>query len=226
MKQNSASCEFFGWIAFTTNSASMLILTIMAMERFMAIVKPFAYRSWVTKRRVKIAVCVAVGFSASQSALPVVGLGRMKSYNKGAYCHFDYSQDSSTSRIYSTFILFYGFTMTIIVLLAYTVVFIKIRDLIQRHRKMSIAVIARTSGRGGVTRESARRDVNLTVEKMFSYLTVALMLLFWFSWLPFLVSEIFQNLHLGCQLSSGVSMLKLSIRNEEGHTITQVTRHR
>eukprot|EP00794_Sanderia_malayensis_P015174 gene15174-16733_t len=184
LRENSAACEFFGWIAFTTNSASMLILTMMAIERFVAIAKPFSYRSVITKKRMKLTVLVAVLFSAFLSALPVFGFGEMRPYNDGAYCHFDYNSKKLTSRIYSIFILVYGFTLTIIVMIAYSIVFYKIRDLIKRHRRFShMLALAKVS----VTDGKRKKDINLKVEKMFSYLTVGLMFLFWFSWLPFLI---------------------------------------
>lgn len=183
LKKGSVACEFFGWIAFTTNSASMLILTLMAIERFVAIAKPFAYRSLITKKRMEISVLIAVLFSAGVSALPVLGLGRMVPYNHGAYCHFDYGDDTTRSKIYSIFILFYGFSMVVVVLAAYSIVFYKIRDLIKRHTRFSIS---RQAGRN--TGKKDKGEIDLKVEKMFSYLTLGLMLLFWFSWFPFLVS--------------------------------------
>ena len=186
MKDGTAACDFFGWIAFTTNSASMLILSMMAIERFVAIAKPFAYRSLITKKRMELSVLIAVSFSAVLSLLPVLGVGRMIPYNHGAYCHFDYSTNTTAARIYSVFVLIYGFTLTIAVLIAYSVVFYKIRDLIKRHRRFSVAkIVARVSVSDG----KQRKDINLKVEKMFSYLTVGLMFLYWFSWFPFLVSN-------------------------------------
>ena len=189
MKTGTIPCDFFGWIAFTTNSASMLILTMMAIERFVAIVRPFAYRSSITKKRMEITVFVAVIFSAFISLLPVLGFGHMKAYNNGAYCHFNYTDKSTESKIYSIFILFYGFLMTFVVLAAYSIVFYKIRDLIKRHKRFAISRTISTSS--GKRKKSG--EINLKVEKMFSYLTLGLMLLFWFSWFPFLVSISISN---------------------------------
>lgn len=151
----------------------------MAIERFWAVVKPFAYKRWVTTRKVQIVSAVAMLITAFQSALPVIGVGRMLPYNDGAYSHFDYSQHSRGTMAYSIFIISYGFGMIGIVMVAYGFVFYKIRDLIHRHRKLSAH---RKHG------SKSPRGLNLKTEKMFSYLTVALMILFWFSWLPFLVS--------------------------------------
>lgn len=188
MQPETAACDFFGWIAFTTNSASMLILTMMAMERFVAIVKPFSYRSLITKRRMEIWVLVAVVFSSLISLLPVLGWGRMKSYNKGAYCHFDYTHKSLKSKSYALFILIYGFTMTFVVFAAYSIVFYKIRDLIKRHKRFAISRSIASKSPSKKGRKIEKGEIDLKVEKMFSYLTLGLMLLFWFSWFPFLVS--------------------------------------
>ena len=170
-------CNFYGYIAFAINSGSMLILTLMAFERFVAVVKPFAHRKWVTINRVKIAVSFAIVFTSIQSALPLIGVGRMLPYYKGAYCHFDYSKYTRGTTFYSLFIVTYGLGMILIVFVSYAFVFYKIQNLIRRHRRMS----------HNYSKEG--EQINLKTEKMFSYLTVVLMLLFWFSWLPFLVSK-------------------------------------
>ena len=175
------ACNFFGWIAFATNSGSMLVLTLMSIERFAAIAHPFAYKAWVRPKKILGIIIVAEIFTAIHSTLPLVGVGRILPYNDGAYSHFDYSRDSNGTIAYSIFIICYGFSMILVVMVAYSFVFHKIRDLIYRHRRM-------TSSR---TDSSSRneRQLNLKTETMFSYLTVALMVLFWFSWLPFLVSK-------------------------------------
>ena len=188
MRPKTVACDFFGWIAFTTNSASMLILTMMAIERFVAIVKPFSYRTAITKRRLEVSVLIAVVFSCFISALPVFGLGTMESFNKGAYCHFDYSHRSSESKIYGYFILVYGLAMTFVVLTTYLIVFYKIRDLIKRHKRFAISRSISSSS-SSKKRKNAKSELNLKVEKMFSYLTLGLLLLFWISWFPFLVGS-------------------------------------
>ena len=187
MRPKTLACDFFGWIAFTTNSASMLILTMMAIERFVAIVKPFSYRTLITKRRLAISVLIAVLFSCFISALPFLGLGRMTSFNRGAYCHFDYTYRTSGSEIYGYFILVYGCAMTFVVLGAYLIVFYKIRDLIKRHKRFAISRSISSRSRSKRKRNE-KGEINLKVEKMFSYLTLGLLLLFWISWFPFLVS--------------------------------------
>jgi len=179
------ACNFFGWVAFATNSGSMLILTLMSIERFAAIVNPFVYKAWVRPKKIVIVIILAEIFTAVHSTLPLIGVGRILPYNKGAYSHFDYSQHSIGTIAYSIFIICYGFSMILVVMVAYSFVFHKIRDLIHRHRRMS-------SVRSGASLryDKSIRQMNLKTETMFSYLTVALMVLFWFSWLPFLVSQI------------------------------------
>ena len=162
-----------------TNAGSMLILTLMAIERFGAILKPFAYRAWVSTGKVQMVAFLAVVFTAFHSALPLLGVGRIVPYYRGAYSHFDYSRKTKGTIIYSQFIICYGFGMIVIVVIAYSFVFYKIRTLIHRHRRMS-----RMTGHYST---NAGRELNLKTETMFSYLAVALMLLFSFSWLPFLV---------------------------------------
>ena len=179
----SYASDFFGWIAFTTNSGSMLLLTLMSIERFVAIAHPFAYKAWVRPNKILAIILTAEVFTGIHSALPLLGIGRILPYNGGAYSHFDYSRHSHGTIAYSVFIICYGFSMILVVMVAYSFVFHKIRDLIHRHKRMTNA-----RSDGSVRRDKSMRQLNLKTETMFSYLTVALMVLFWFSWLPFLVS--------------------------------------
>lgn len=165
----------------------MLILTLMSIERFAAIVNPFVYKAWVRPKKIIIVIILAEIFTAVHSTLPLIGVGRILPYNEGAYSHFDYSRQSNGTIAYSIFIICYGFSMILVVMVAYSFVFHKIRDLIHRHRRMSSA---RSEAR--FRYDKSIRQMNLKTETMFSYLTVALMVLFWFSWLPFLVSEIIE----------------------------------
>lgn len=183
----SSVCNFYGWIAFATNSGSMLILTFMSIERYMAIVKPFIYKAWVRPKKVLALLFVSWIFTAFHSSLPLIGVGRIKSYNDGAYSHFDYSRETRGAIAYSIFILCYGLSMIVVVMIAYSFVFHRIRDLIHRHRRMSNA----RSRTFSTAYSKPMRQLNLKTETMFSYLTVVLMILFWFSWLPFLVSILF-----------------------------------
>ena len=178
------ACNFFGWIAFATNSGSMLVLTLMSIERFFAIAHPFAYKAWVRPNKIVGIILVAEIFTAIHSTLPLVGIGRVLPYNDGAYSHFDYSRHSNGTIGYSIFIICYGFSMILVVMIAYSFVFHKIRDLIYRHRRMT-----NSQSDSGPRRDKSTRQLNLKTETMFSYLTVALMVLFWFSWLPFLVRQ-------------------------------------
>lgn len=172
----------------------MLLLTLMSIERFAAIAHPFTYKAWVRPNKVLAIIAVAEVFTAIHSTLPLVGIGRVLPYNDGAYSHFDYSRHSRGTVAYSIFIICYGFSMILVVMVAYSFVFHKIRDLIYRHRRMTSsrtesAQQQQQRQRGSSSVESkAMRQLNLKTETMFSYLTVALMVLFWFSWLPFLVS--------------------------------------
>lgn len=179
LPSGTIACNFFGWIAFATNSGSMLVLTLMSIERFAAIAHPFAYKAWVRPKKILGIIIVAEIFTAIHSTLPLLGVGRVLPYNDGAYSHFDYSRHSNGTIGYSIFIICYGFSMILVVMVAYSFVFHKIRDLIYRHRRM-------TSSRNDSSSRN-ERQLNLKTETMFSYLTVALMVLFWFSWLPFLV---------------------------------------
>jgi len=198
LKSGTVLCNLYGWIAFMTNSGSMLILTLMALERYCAIVHPYHYKRWVTNGKVQMVSFLAVVFTGFHSALPLMGVGRMQTYYHQAYSHFDMGRD--IGHHYSTFVLCYGLMMVFIVIVAYTLVFHKIRALIRRHKELhqTYSESYNHKGRG--------YELNMKMETMFSYLALVLMILFLISWLPFLIvlmasqlgvnKDLMENLHL------------------------------
>jgi len=198
LRAGTVLCNLYGWIAFMTNSGSMLILTLMALERYCAIVHPYHYRRWVSIGKVQMISFLAVVFTGFHSALPLMGVGRMQTYYHQAYSHFDMGR--SIGHHYSAFVLCYGLMMVFIVIVAYTLVFHKIRALIRRHKELhqTYSESYNHTGRG--------LELDMKMETMFSYLALVLMILFLISWLPFLIvlmasqlgvnKDLMENLHL------------------------------
>ena len=179
MKTGSLSCAIFGWTAFTLNSGIMLVMTFMAMDRYVAICWPFKYKAFLSRKRLIYTIVAIFVFSGLHSMLPLVGVGWMKSFNHGTFCHFDFDSTVGASVGYKIFVLVLGISMLIVVIFCYSRAMFSIRALIRRQtRRMS------TSSREIRTSEQKQQAMN----HMFARLMLVMMVVFCISWLLFLVS--------------------------------------
>ena len=178
MEQSSDKCKVFGWTAFTLNSGIMLVMTVMAIDRYLAMCWPFRYRELFSKKRL---ICTIVGsfvFSGTFSVFPLVGIGRIQAYHNGSFCHFDFDSTRPVNRGYSIFVLSLGFSMLVVVVFCYTRAMLSVRGLIKRQRRMS------SRSRNMDKSEQKRHAMN----RMFARLMIVMMIAFCISWLLFLVS--------------------------------------
>ena len=183
MQTGTMACNLFGWSAFTTNSGIMMVMTLMAVDRYAAICWPFQYKHKLTKRRIIMAICFMFAYAGVHSAipfLPFVGVGYMMSYNNGSFCHFDVSPRDSGTRGYSIYILVIGLSMLAVVIFCYSRAMYDVRKLMCRQRKISDGM--------KVSREEYRRRATTKMNLMFARMMIVMIVFFCFSWLPFLVS--------------------------------------
>ena len=178
MVQASDACKIFGWTAFTLNSGIMLVMTLMAVDRYVAICRPFRYKHLLSRRRLICSIIGVFVFSATHSALPLIGVGKIQSYNNGSFCHFDFDSTIPVNMGYNIFVLVLGISMLVVVIFCYTRAMFSLRGLIRRQRRMS------TPTRDIDGSEQRRQSMN----RMFVRLMIVMMMAFCVSWLLFLVS--------------------------------------
>lgn len=178
MAEGTPSCIVFGWTAFTLNSGIMLVMTLMAIDRYVAMCWPFQYKHLLSKKRLIYTIIAVFAFSGTHSALPLVGVGKMRSYNNGSFCHFDFDSTIPVNLGYNIFVLVLGISMLVVVIFCYTRAMVSVRGLIKRQRRMS-AVTRDIDGT-----EQKRQAMN----RMFARLMIVMMMVFCLSWLLFLVS--------------------------------------
>ena len=180
MTEGSPKCIVFGWTAFTINSSIMLVMTIMAIDRYVAICRPFEYKIYLTKKRLIYAIIAVFVFSGLHSVLPLVQVGRMRSYYNGSFCHFDFDSTFPASLGYSIFVLVLGISMLVVVIFCYTRAMFSIKGLIRRAERRMSSVSTHDI-------ESAERK-RQAMNHMFARLMIVMMIVFCISWLLFLVS--------------------------------------
>ncbi|XP_070561736.1 uncharacterized protein [Ptychodera flava] len=194
--KDATLCDIFGWISFATNGGSMFVLTLMALDRYLAICLPFFYKSKVTVRRT-VLCCIGGLVAASVFAIiPVLGSGHMKPYGThNAYCHFDYSGNSAMSTAYSITALFIGYLFMFIVLFSYVSVICTLRKFISRRKLMSrrlseiseeLPELTRSPGFHGNHGSPGSQERCLKLEAMFTRMSWVLLMAYWITWTPLL----------------------------------------
>ncbi|NXI90772.1 PE2R2 protein, partial [Psophia crepitans] len=113
-------CLYFGFAMSFFGLATMLILFAMALERCLALGRPYFYERFLSPRTGLVALPAIYTFSAAFCSLPLVGFGQYVQYCPGTWCfiqmHLDYFQhnggmgvsesDITFSLLYATLLLF------------------------------------------------------------------------------------------------------------------------
>ncbi|XP_075568905.1 LOW QUALITY PROTEIN: prostaglandin E2 receptor EP2 subtype [Pelecanus crispus] len=120
LAQGGHICLYFGFAMSFFGLATMLILFAMALERCLALGRPYFYERFLSPRAGLVALPAIYTFSAAFCSLPLVGFGRYVQYCPGTWCfiqmHLDYLQhndsrkasglDITFSLLYATLLLF------------------------------------------------------------------------------------------------------------------------
>ncbi|NXJ71305.1 PE2R2 protein, partial [Rostratula benghalensis] len=120
LAQGGHICLYFGFAMSFFGLATMLILFAMALERCLALGRPYFYERFLSPRTGLVALPAIYTFSAAFCSLPLVGFGRYVQYCPGTWCfiqmHLGYLQqeggrevsglDVTFSLLYATLLLF------------------------------------------------------------------------------------------------------------------------
>ena len=82
-------CDLFAFAMTFFGLAPMFILTAMAVERCLAVCRPYLYGQLVRLRSTRLALLLIYLFSAAFCLLPFAGLGRHRQYCPGTWCFID-----------------------------------------------------------------------------------------------------------------------------------------
>ncbi|NWQ66111.1 PE2R2 protein, partial [Neopipo cinnamomea] len=109
-------CLYFGFAMSFFGLATMLILFTMALERCLALGRPYFYERFLSPRTGLVALPAIYTFSAAFCSLPLLGFGRYVQYCPGTWCFIQMHQDShrgaaaglnvTFSLLYATLLLF------------------------------------------------------------------------------------------------------------------------
>ena len=183
-------CDLQGFSTIFVQSASGLLATIMALDRLLAVLKPFLYRRIVTAQKAFMTVCLIWVIGIVLALMPLVKLGRYKRNLTGTFCTIDWFADSIQNKIFALVFATVGITYVFVVVICNTIVaatLLKLRKErtkltsekgFQRHRVFP-------SKQDGSDRRKSTTTVDL--ELHFAKTVGIISFLFLICWLPFMV---------------------------------------
>ena len=86
-------CRINGFLGIIFCQTSILTLSILSLDRYVCIVKPFQYELLITSRRIKTVLVVQWIFSGIIAAVPLSGWGNYVFYPQKGFCFIDYKKD-------------------------------------------------------------------------------------------------------------------------------------
>ncbi|KAK6180426.1 hypothetical protein SNE40_012586 [Patella caerulea] len=124
-------CNYSSFMMIFSGIATLLIVGAMALERFVAIIHPYAYETRFSTGKVKYIVLGIWVTSAVIAALPMIGLGENSVQYPGTWCFFNYTSDAITGKIFTYFYASVGLLVIAVTALcnvAVMIVLVKMRQ--------------------------------------------------------------------------------------------------
>ena len=129
--EDSVACNFYGTVAQFTRYASVLIVTLIALERYFAVNQPFIYRKHATPRKCVIILLCCWIIALALAVAPVLdGSTPIRSHD--GFCLFDFTTS------YAIAILIYGAVQYFIVLVCFILVTAKLLRVYRRRKQLQV----------------------------------------------------------------------------------------
>ena len=86
-------CRINGFLGMLFCLSSILTLSVLSLDRYVCIVKPFRYELWITSERIKTVLLLQWIFSAVIASVPLSGWGNYIFYPQKGFCFINYRND-------------------------------------------------------------------------------------------------------------------------------------
>jgi len=187
------SCTVFVILTYTFRIASVCTITLISGDRAILLTRPLQHHIIVTTGRARIAVVTIWLFSIFMSVLPFIGVGK-PGYRDG-FCFY---QLFDFGVAYGYIIESVGIMQLIIVLVCFIAIKLSSWKFVKRQSTMAAA------RQTGAKSQQARETAGTRQVKQMSTMMAIVVLLYYISWLPYLVSLLCACVRLICTCDSAI----------------------
>ena len=129
--EGSFACKFYGTVAQFTRYSSVLIVTLISLERYFAVNRPFIYRKHATPSKCALVLLTCWVIAFALAITPVVG-SHTSILSHDGFCLFDFSSN------YAISILVYAGIQYCIVLVCFVLVTAKLLRVYRRRKQLQV----------------------------------------------------------------------------------------
>ena len=207
------ACNFFGVIAAYTRFTAALLVTVISVERYLAVKKPLFYRKHCTPSLFKKILVLVFIFNAILAFPPAVDPNTPINEYRG-FCLFSFT------RIYAMFIVAYAIIQFVIVLFCFICIVKELYNLHRRRKHMTAqnmynkyssaasrdsygvtftksTLVSKVSDLGQRLKKTAPAIgewLQLSIEAQFARMLLVVTILFYINWMPTVVSEMYYQI--------------------------------
>lgn len=183
-------CDFQGFVFLFSTLYSAFLAMSMAVDRCIAVTKPFFHRKTMTVNKAKLLLFVTIVCSLVFSFLPICSFGSFAPNLRGSFCMVNWFPQNSPDRTFCVVYAALGGLPAIVVLCCnLTVIWELFRTKQRRVSVTNVAVPGSIQRRAMHQPKTAAADRDDT-EKQFSRTMVLISVLYLFGWIPFTVRNI------------------------------------
>lgn len=125
-------CNYASFMMIFAGLATIFILAAMAMDRYLALNKPYFYSAHVNPSRVKYVFPILLTAALVMACLPLIGVGDNVHHFPGTWCFFDYYGATFRVKLFAYMYSVLGLSaLTVIIILNFVV----LRTVLSLHRK-------------------------------------------------------------------------------------------
>lgn len=175
-------CDYQGFIFLFATLCSAFLATSMAVDRCIAVTKPFFHRKTMTVNKAKALLLGTIAASFVVSLFPICSFGSFVRNISGSFCTVNWFPQNASDSAFCVFYAVLGGLPAIVVLFCnITVIWELFRS---KQRRVSVTNMILPGARQMAQARKAERD---DTETQFSRTMVLISVVYLFGWIPFMV---------------------------------------
>lgn len=175
-------CDYQGFVFLFSTLCSAFLATSMAVDRCIAVTKPFFHRKTMTVNKAKVLILAAIAASFVISFFPIISFGSFVRNLSGSFCTVNWFPQTSSDSAFCVFYAILGGLPAIIVLFCnITVIWELFRS---KQRRVSVTNMILPGARQMAQARNTERE---DTETQFSRTMVLISVVYLFGWIPFMV---------------------------------------